>query len=146
LAEKFFGQIFMRDISYKTYRPNGKNVGFMRSKKLQKAMLHLTQFWFINSHRKCFTKSTSGVDVMITMFGDFCQFSAQKIGVFSKKQCYVNIFAKTGSIFESKTPIFSPNIFGENIQKSWHRSQITVHRRKSGTRFRNFARIRTEAD
>jgi hypothetical protein len=26
-----------------------------------------------------------GVDVMITIFGDFCQFWAKKIGVFSQK-------------------------------------------------------------
>jgi hypothetical protein len=33
-----------------------------------------------------------GVDVMITIFCDFCQFSAKKIGFF-KNQCYDQIFA-----------------------------------------------------
>jgi hypothetical protein len=31
-----------------------------------------------------------GVDVIITIFCDFCQFSAKKIGVFLKNQCYGN--------------------------------------------------------
>jgi hypothetical protein len=57
--------------------------------------------------KKIFTKSTrrksspsrqkfaqSGVDVMITIFGDFRQFSAEKIGVFLKNQCYDQIFCK----------------------------------------------------
>jgi hypothetical protein len=29
---------------------------------------------------------------MITIFGDFCQFSAKKIGVFLKNQCYDQFF------------------------------------------------------
>jgi hypothetical protein len=33
------------------------------------------------------------VDVMITIFCDFRQFSAKKIGVFLKNQCYDRIFA-----------------------------------------------------
>jgi hypothetical protein len=36
---------------------------------------------------------TSGVDVMITVFFVFCQFSAKKIGVFLKNQCYDQNFA-----------------------------------------------------
>jgi hypothetical protein len=38
--------------------------------------------------------SVPGVDVMITIFCDLCQFSAKKIGVFLKNQCYGQIFAK----------------------------------------------------
>jgi hypothetical protein len=34
-----------------------------------------------------------GADVMITIFCDFRQFSAKKIGVFLKNQCYCQIFA-----------------------------------------------------
>jgi hypothetical protein len=34
-----------------------------------------------------------GTDVMTTIFCDFCQFSAEKIGVFLKNQCYDQIFA-----------------------------------------------------
>jgi hypothetical protein len=33
-------------------------------------------------------KTFPGVDVMITIFCDFWQFSAKKIGVFLKNQCY----------------------------------------------------------
>jgi hypothetical protein len=36
--------------------------------------------------------SGPGVDVMITIFCDFCQFTA-KVAFFSKKQCYDQIFA-----------------------------------------------------
>jgi hypothetical protein len=35
----------------------------------------------------------AGADVMITIFCDFGQFSAKKIGVFLKNQCYDQIFA-----------------------------------------------------
>jgi hypothetical protein len=35
-----------------------------------------------------------GIDVMITFFCDFCQFSAKKLAFFSKKQCYDQSFAK----------------------------------------------------
>jgi hypothetical protein len=38
------------------------------------------------------TDAGSGVDVMITIFSDFRQFSA-KIGVFLKNQCYDQNFA-----------------------------------------------------
>jgi hypothetical protein len=36
----------------------------------------------------------SGVDVIITVFCDFCQFSARNWLFFSKKQCYDPIFAE----------------------------------------------------
>jgi hypothetical protein len=38
-----------------------------------------------------------GVGVMIKNFGDFCQFSAKKIGVFLKNKCYDHFFPKTSS-------------------------------------------------
>jgi hypothetical protein len=49
--------------------------------------LHFGQF-FTNS------SGHPGVDVMITIFGDFCLFSAKKIGVFLKNQCYDQILEK----------------------------------------------------
>jgi hypothetical protein len=39
-----------------------------------------------------FFTTSSGVDVMITIFGDFRQFSGEQIGVFLKNQCYDQIF------------------------------------------------------
>jgi hypothetical protein len=57
----------------------------------------------------------SGVDVMITIFCDFCQFSAKKWR-FLKNQYYDQIFGIIWLCYESKTPIFS-QFFGENILK-----------------------------
>jgi hypothetical protein len=48
-----------------------------------------------------------GVDVMITIFSDFCQFSV-KNGAFLKKQCYDQTFAKTSISLSKKTPTLSP--------------------------------------
>jgi hypothetical protein len=39
-----------------------------------------------------------GVDVMITIFCDFRQFSPKKIGVFLKNQCYDQSFAKSTAV------------------------------------------------
>jgi hypothetical protein len=35
-----------------------------------------------------------GVDIMITIFGDFCQFSAKKLAFFSKTDVMINILYK----------------------------------------------------
>jgi hypothetical protein len=59
-----------------------------------------------------------GVDVMITIFCDFWQFSAKKIGVFLKNQCYDQIFAKTSCSLSKKTPIFSLNVSAKIFKKS----------------------------
>jgi hypothetical protein len=53
---------------------------------------------------------------MITMFCDFCQFSAKIIGVFLKNQCYDHIFAKTSSSLSKNGNIFA-KFFSENIFK-----------------------------
>jgi hypothetical protein len=42
------------------------------------------------------------VDVMITIFCKFRQFSAKKIGVSIKNQCYDKFFAKTSSSLSQK--------------------------------------------
>jgi hypothetical protein len=36
--------------------------------------------------------TTPGVDVMIIIFGDFCQFSAKKLAFFSKTNVMINFF------------------------------------------------------
>jgi hypothetical protein len=41
--------------------------------------------------------SPAAVDVMITIFSDFCQFSAKKLAFFSKTNVMIAIFAKTNS-------------------------------------------------
>jgi hypothetical protein len=63
-----------------------------------------------------FEKLAAGVDVMITIFCDFRQSSAKKIGVFLKNQSYDQIFAKTSSSLTKNANIFAKN-FGENILK-----------------------------
>jgi hypothetical protein len=55
-----------------------------------------------------------GVDVMITIFCDFRQFSAKKMAFFSKSSVMINVFQNL-AFFETKTPIFSLNFFGKNI-------------------------------
>jgi hypothetical protein len=59
-----------------------------------------------------------GVDVMITIPCDFCQFSAKKISVFLKNQCYDQIFAKTSCTWSKKTPIFLLNFSAKIFKKS----------------------------
>jgi hypothetical protein len=44
------------------------------------------------SSPSCF--ASPGVDVMINIFGDFCQFSAKKMAFFFKNQCYDHFFQK----------------------------------------------------
>jgi hypothetical protein len=48
-----------------------------------------------------------GVDVLIRIFCNFSQFSAEKNGVFLKNQCYDKLFVNTSNSF-SKKAIFSP--------------------------------------
>jgi hypothetical protein len=57
------------------------------------------------------------VDVMITIFCNFCQFSVKKIGVFLTNQLYDPIFAKFSFVLSYKMTIFSP-FFAKIFQKS----------------------------
>jgi hypothetical protein len=59
----------------------------------------------------------SGVDVIITIFCDFCQFSAKKIGVFPKYHCYDPIFKKITFVVSQKRQFFSQN-FSAKISKN----------------------------
>jgi hypothetical protein len=61
-------------------------------------------------------KRRPGVDVMIIIFGDFCQFSTKKIGVFLKNQCYDHFFQKLAVVWAKTANIFA-KFFGENIFK-----------------------------
>jgi hypothetical protein len=50
---------------------------------------HLRVAFALNDSEKAFKHSPGGVvDVMIAIFCDFRQFSAEKMAFFSKKQCY----------------------------------------------------------
>jgi hypothetical protein len=90
-------------------------------------------------------KTNSGVDVMITIFCDFRQFSA-KNGGFLKKQCYHKIFEYIIWLcFEKKNPIFRrffwAKIFLKNHNigprfRALFVGQSFVSSRKSGNRSR----------
>jgi hypothetical protein len=82
--------------------------------RLQK-MLALGSVRF--AHRHSFKKLASGADVMITIFCDFCQFSAMKTGVFLENQCNDLNFAKTNIIFNKKR-VLSPNFLAKLFKKS----------------------------
>jgi hypothetical protein len=49
------------------------------------------------------------VDVMITIFCDFPPFSAKKIGVFLKYQCYDQLFSKFSFVLRQKRQFFLKN-------------------------------------
>jgi hypothetical protein len=51
---------------------------------------------------------------MSALFGDFDQFSAEKIAIFCENQCYDEFFAKSSSILGQKRHFFSP-FLGKNI-------------------------------
>jgi hypothetical protein len=53
--------------------------------------------------RRGFSPGRPGVDVMITIFSDFCQFSAQTLPFFLKKQCNDQLFAKICSNLSKNT-------------------------------------------
>jgi hypothetical protein len=48
----------------------------------------------------------TGVDVMITIFCDFSQFSAKKLAFFSKTNVMITIFAKTSFVLRQKRQYF----------------------------------------
>jgi hypothetical protein len=47
-----------------------------------------------------------GVDAMITIFCDFCQFLEKKIGLFLKIQCYDKLFSKFNLVLSRKRRFF----------------------------------------
>jgi hypothetical protein len=53
-----------------------------------------------------------GIAVMITIFCDFCLFSAKNFGVFLKNQCYDSFFAKISSSLSKKNTNFFAIFFG----------------------------------
>jgi hypothetical protein len=57
-----------------------------------------------------------GVDVMITIFGDFSQFSAKKLVFFLNTNVMINFFQNL-ALFWVKNANFFAKIFGENISK-----------------------------
>jgi hypothetical protein len=59
----------------------------------------------------------SGVDVMITIFCDFWQFSAKKLAFFSKTNVMIKILHNL-ALFRVKHENFFAEFFGENIFKN----------------------------
>jgi hypothetical protein len=60
------------------------------------------------------TLGRTGVDVIITIFCDFCQFLAKKLAFFSKNQCCDQNFAIFCFVLSKKRQFFRI-FFGENI-------------------------------
>jgi hypothetical protein len=76
---------------------------------------HLRVAFALNDSEKAFKHSPGGVvDVMIAIFCDFRQFSAEKMAFFSKKQCYDQSVSKTSSNWRKKRQ-FLLNFFNCNI-------------------------------
>jgi hypothetical protein len=64
------------------------------------------------------SKQTSiGVDVMITIFGDFCQIFSEKNDLLLENQCYDPDFTKSSSIL-NKTRQFVRNFLARIFSKS----------------------------
>jgi hypothetical protein len=59
-------------------------------------------------------KAGPGVDVVITIFGDFRQFSAKEMAFFSKTNVMIKILHNL-ALFCVKNANFLAEIFGENI-------------------------------
>jgi hypothetical protein len=57
------------------------------------------------------TVASAGVDVMITILCDFCQFSAKKMAFFSQTNVMITIFAIEQKKLEQKNANFSAKIF-----------------------------------
>jgi uncharacterized Fe-S radical SAM superfamily protein PflX len=56
----------------------------------------------------------SGIDVMITIFCDFCQISAKKMAFFSKTNVMIKILDNL-ALFGVKNANFCAEFFGQNI-------------------------------
>jgi hypothetical protein len=59
----------------------------------------------------CVFQQGSGVDVIFTIFGDFCQFSAKINWRFTQKLMIRSFFFKTSSSLSKKRQFFGKNIF-----------------------------------
>jgi hypothetical protein len=57
-----------------------------------------------------------GVDVMITIFGDFSQFSAKKLAFFLNTSAMITFLSKFAFVSSQKRHFFA-KFFGENILK-----------------------------
>jgi hypothetical protein len=64
--------------------------------------------WHQNLEVNCGTSAAGrpGVDVMITIFSDFCLFSVKKLAFFSKNNVMITIFPKTSSSLSKKRQFF----------------------------------------
>jgi hypothetical protein len=64
-----------------------------------------------------FVGSVPGVDVMITIFGDFSQFLAKKLAFFLNTNVMIKFFQHL-ALFRVKNANFIVKFFGENILKN----------------------------
>jgi hypothetical protein len=90
-----------------------KNGAKNEAKKLHYIWCPCDQKWCFGDFFTC----SSGVEVTITNFCDFCQFLAKNIGVLLN-QCNDQLFFTKNSSSFSKNAKFFGNFFGKNILKT----------------------------
>jgi hypothetical protein len=71
---------------------------------------------FVRHFGRFSIKHLSGVDVMITIYCDFTQFSVKKFSFFLNTNVML-IFSKFGFVLSQKTPIFSLNFSAKIFSK-----------------------------
>jgi hypothetical protein len=71
-----------------------------------------------------------GVDVAITLFCDFRQFSAEKNWRFSQKPMLGSNFCKKWQQYEQKTPMFSLNFSAKIFKKSQRRRSLVSNKKE----------------
>jgi hypothetical protein len=79
-------------------------------------ILVLERVCFVAENCQKSQKIFPGVDVMITIFGDFWQFSAKKLAFFSKTNVMIKILHILALFCVKNANIFA-KFFGKNIQK-----------------------------
>jgi hypothetical protein len=92
------------------------NIFFFQKHTQQYIYVFLKYLWRVQTDRWS-SPNEPGVDVKITIFCDFSQFSEKQLSFFSKYQCYDQLFCIIYVCFESKTPIFSQNVSAKIFKK-----------------------------
>jgi hypothetical protein len=109
-------------LSFSTAWTHTKAFEEKRNKKKSKKRFQLLETISVALHlhdfsRFYFVSSLPGVDVMITIFGDFRQFSAKKLAFFSKTNVMIK-FLHILALFWVKNANFFTEFIGENIFKN----------------------------
>jgi hypothetical protein len=116
-CQKYFNSVFsikyaisfsLSDVEYKVMQTWIRIPSFIYSWRAWIEKWHLFNslaYWHHQSSEN--EHCSTGVDVMNTIFCDFSQFSAEKIGVFLKNQCYDQNFAYFSFVLSQKRQFFA---------------------------------------